>query len=79
MSRKCEKCIHCKVCEQIDDGIQLCYSGYNGCEMFEDLQIAIIRMMSAKCEEKTQYYDVVDEARETINYKKIFENIIESR
>ena len=36
-------------------------------------------MISEKCEQEIKYCDVVDEGRETINYKKIFENIIESR
>ena len=30
----CECCIHYKVCQSIDDGIALCYSGGNGCEHF---------------------------------------------
>lgn len=76
MSRKCEKCFHYKVCEYIDDGIQLCCSDYNGCEMFEDLKDAIVRMLSENCEQKIKYYDVVDEGKETIDYKKIFEEVM---
>lgn len=77
MNRKCEKCVHYKVCENIYDGIQLCYSGYNGCEMFEDLKTAIIRMFTESCEKNIKYCDVVDECEETIDYKKIFEEVIQ--
>lgn len=30
----CERCIHYKVCQSIDDGVALCYSGGNGCEHY---------------------------------------------
>ena len=36
MNKTCKDCIHLKVCEDIDDGIQMCYAGYKGCENFKD-------------------------------------------
>ena len=36
MNKTCADCIHLKVCEDIDDGIQMCYTGYKGCENFKD-------------------------------------------
>lgn len=36
MNKTCKDCIHLKVCEDIDDGIQMCYTGYKGCENFKD-------------------------------------------
>ena len=47
--------------------------------MFEDLKTLIFRMTAEKCEQEIKYCDVVDEGREIINYKKIFEKIVESR
>jgi hypothetical protein len=44
--------------------------------MFEDLKTAIIRMFTESCEKNIKYYDVVDECEETIDYKKIFEEVI---
>lgn len=82
MSRKCEKCVHYKICETIDDGIQLCCSGYNGCEMFEDYKMpdgykaSIIKILSVVCEEKIRYRDVINECEETINWEKIFSKIL---
>lgn len=75
-NKKCLKCVHCKVCEYIDDGIQMCCSGWDGCEMFEDLKTATIRMFTESCEKNMKYYDVVDECKETIDYKKIFEEVM---
>lgn len=77
MNCKCEKCVHLNVCEYIDDGIQMCCSGYDECEMFEDLKTVIIRMLSESCERNIKYYDVIDECEETIDYKKIFEEAIQ--
>ena len=68
------KCVHYKVCDQL-----IYCPSCDACEMFEDLKTLIIRMIAEKCEQEIKYCDVVDEGRETINYKKIFENIIESR
>ena len=33
---ECENCIHYKVCETIDDGSALWYSGEKGCEHFKN-------------------------------------------
>ncbi len=75
-NQKCLRCVHIKVCEHIDDGIQMCCSGYDGCEMFEDLKTATIRMFTESYEKNIKYYDVVDECEETIDYKKIFEEVM---
>lgn len=52
LNKKCLKCVHCKVCEYIDDGIQMCCSGYDGCEMFENLDDLIVRMPLSEVQEK---------------------------
>ena len=68
------KCVHCKVCYEL-----IYCPSCDECEMFEDLKTATFRMISEKCEQEIKYCDVIAEGRETINYKKIFENIIKSR
>lgn len=52
VNKKCLRCVHCKVCEHIDDGIQMCCSGWDGCEMFEDLDDLIVRMPLSEFQEK---------------------------
>lgn len=32
---KCHDCIHLEVCKDIDDGIQMCCTGYKGCKLFK--------------------------------------------
>lgn len=56
-NKKCLKCVHCKVCEYIDDGIQMCCSGYDGCEMFEDLDDLIVRMPLSELQERLNLSD----------------------
>lgn len=36
MNKTCGDCIHLKVCEDIDDGIQMCCTNHKGCEHFKD-------------------------------------------
>lgn len=77
MSGKCEKCVHYKVCERL-----IYYPNCDGCEMFEEYKMperhkmSIIKILSAVCEEKIRYRDVVNECEETINWEKIFSKIL---
>ena len=66
------KCVHCKVCDKL-----IYCPSCDECEMFEDLKTATIRMFTESCEKNIKYYDVVDECEETIDYKKIFEEVIQ--
>ncbi len=35
MNKTCTDCIHYDVCADIDDGIQMCFTGYKGCDHFK--------------------------------------------
>lgn len=49
----CGDCIHLEVCEDIDDGIQMCYTGYKGCEHFKPKS----RYIELPCEIGQTIYD----------------------